>query len=253
MKVLHIDNEENGANLMNIERLANLETITSIEEALVKKGEKAHSFDLVFLSERIWCQDPTEVIKRVKNTLLMEDGQVMAILETESAYKADKLFLAGAYDYVLDPISESKLLFKMKQLGLQRKSIEREKELLTATQHLEKANEQLKSLTPLKGVYNRRFLYFLISKIDSCAPFSEKKVSLLMADIDAFKAFKDTYGHLKGDQCLQLAAKSIDESGKKVNGLTARYGGEEFIMVIENRDEKQVIELAEEIRPKSHH
>lgn len=251
MKILHIGNEKNGVELKSIVWLSKLETFPTLEDALDNMREERHIFNLVFLSEEIWLHEPSKVMITLKNFFLTEDGNAIAITESETSEMAELLLLAGFYDYMTVPITESKLLFKMKQIEFEKRSLEKEKELIQAIQLLEEANEKLKSLTdfdPLTGVYNRRFLHSLISKIENGAPFPKKHVFLLMADIDAFKAFNDTYGHLKGDQCLQLVAKAMDESGKKLNGITARYGGEEFIMVIEDQDEKEFIKLAEEIR-----
>jgi GGDEF domain-containing protein len=53
-------------------------------------------------------------------------------------------------------------------------------------------------------------------------------LSLLLADIDHFKRYNDTYGHQQGDQCLKAVAVTIDYQALRPADLTARYGGEEF-------------------------
>jgi diguanylate cyclase len=76
---------------------------------------------------------------------------------------------------------------------------------------------------------------------------SGEPLSLLMFDIDHFKSFNDTYGHLTGDQVLRLVAMSLKQNVKGQD-ITARYGGEEFAVVLPNTALRQALTVADHIR-----
>jgi two-component system cell cycle response regulator len=72
--------------------------------------------------------------------------------------------------------------------------------------------------------------------------------SLLIADIDFFKSYNDTYGHLEGDVCLQAVAQTLAQSAARANGFTARYGGEEFVLLLPGAELDQAVLAAENAR-----
>jgi diguanylate cyclase (GGDEF)-like protein len=73
-------------------------------------------------------------------------------------------------------------------------------------------------------------------------------LSLIMADVDDFKAFNERYGHLAGDQCLKVLATSMAESLTRAGDLVARYGGEEFIVLLPATDVEDAALVAERLR-----
>ena len=76
---------------------------------------------------------------------------------------------------------------------------------------------------------------------------SGEPLSLLMFDIDHFKSFNDSYGHLTGDQVLRLVGMSLKQTIKGQD-ITARYGGEEFAVVLPNTALRQALTVADHIR-----
>jgi diguanylate cyclase (GGDEF)-like protein len=99
----------------------------------------------------------------------------------------------------------------------------------------------------LTGAYNKRyFLEFLEREIARCARY-RRPLSLLMFDIDHFKSFNDSYGHLTGDQVLRLVGMSLKQTIKGQD-ITARYGGEEFAVVLPNTALRQALTVADHIR-----
>jgi diguanylate cyclase len=104
------------------------------------------------------------------------------------------------------------------------------------------------SLTdPLTGLGNRKYFDRSIETAVSNALASGEPLSLLMFDIDHFKSFNDSYGHLTGDQVLRLVGMSLKQTIKGQD-ITARYGGEEFAVVLPNTALRQALTVADHIR-----
>lgn len=76
----------------------------------------------------------------------------------------------------------------------------------------------------------------------------KSQFSVLMLDLDHFKALNDKFGHLFGDQCLQLAAAAMRDATIGENGILARYGGEEFVVMLPDTDAANAAVLAERLR-----
>ncbi|WP_016954970.1 GGDEF domain-containing protein [Catenovulum agarivorans] len=85
---------------------------------------------------------------------------------------------------------------------------------------------------PMTQLYNRRFLNDGFKKQLDEVDFSQQNLTLVMIDLDKFKSFNDSYGHLHGDKLIQHAAKIISEQIREQD-FAFRYGGEEFLVVIE--------------------
>jgi diguanylate cyclase len=104
------------------------------------------------------------------------------------------------------------------------------------------------SLTdPLTGLGNRKYFDRSIEIAVQNALDSGEPLSLLMFDIDHFKSFNDSYGHLTGDQVLRLVGMSLKQTIKGQD-ITARYGGEEFAVVLPNTALRQALTVADHIR-----
>jgi diguanylate cyclase len=104
------------------------------------------------------------------------------------------------------------------------------------------------SLTdPLTGLGNRKYFDRSIEMALQNAFANGEPLSLLMFDIDHFKSFNDSYGHLTGDQVLRLVGMSLKQTIKGQD-ITARYGGEEFVVVLPNTAMRQALTVADHIR-----
>ena len=104
------------------------------------------------------------------------------------------------------------------------------------TSKLEEANKRLKRLAEtdgLTGIYNRATLERRLDEAFKKSEASGQAISVLLIDIDHFKAFNDYYGHQAGDEALVLFAGLLQQLGLDTGHMVARYGGEEFAMVLE--------------------
>jgi diguanylate cyclase (GGDEF)-like protein len=100
----------------------------------------------------------------------------------------------------------------------------------------------------LTGIANRRHFDVAMEKEHRRAKRGGLPLSLLMIDIDNFKAFNDHYGHQKGDQCLIQVAAALAALLKRPADLMARYGGEEFAIILPETDVDQASLMAEALR-----
>ena len=119
------------------------------------------------------------------------------------------------------------------------------------TKELEIANQKLLELSTideLTSVANRRHFNEVLTREWAHATRTKKPLTLLMIDVDYFKKYNDTYGHIAGDDCLRLVASTLKINTKRTNDLTARYGGEEFAIVMPDTDETSAMLIAEKIR-----
>ncbi|MBA3947574.1 MAG: diguanylate cyclase [Herpetosiphonaceae bacterium] len=104
---------------------------------------------------------------------------------------------------------------------------------------LRQANAELIHLSyrdALTGVANRRQFDMTLTTEWRRATRSQQPLSLLLLDIDDFKHYNDTYGHLAGDACLQQVAQAVQQRVRRSGDLVARYGGEEFAVLLPGSD-----------------
>ncbi|WP_176761460.1 GGDEF domain-containing protein [Billgrantia gudaonensis] len=99
----------------------------------------------------------------------------------------------------------------------------------------------------LTGLSNRRYLDEYLAVAAKAAVTDGKPLSLVMLDLDRFKAFNDRWGHLEGDRALQHLAKVMRDAVRDEDTV-CRYGGEEFVLVLPGRDAAQALDIAERLR-----
>lgn len=116
---------------------------------------------------------------------------------------------------------------------------------------LEEVNHKLEALSYLDGLtqisnrrdFEKRILGYLQKSVEQ-----KLSLSLFMFDIDYFKLYNDTYGHLEGDNALKTVASIIQRCVSEAGGISARFGGEEFIAACLGLDEKASVFLGDKIR-----
>ncbi|MEC4984098.1 MAG: PleD family two-component system response regulator [Oscillatoria sp. PMC 1068.18] len=208
-------------------------------------GEEALAFcqqqqpDMVLLDAMMPNMDGFTCCAKLK-TLLGEDcPPVLMITALEDQGSVDLAFEVGATDYVTKPIHWAVLRQRVRRLLAQRwamiqlrQSLEKQRSL---TKQLETANQELQRLVNvdgLTGVANRRCFSDRLNLEWRRAIRNPSSLSLIMCDVDFFKAYNDTYGHQAGDFCLQQVAKVIEQNIRRPGDLAARYGGEEFAVIL---------------------
>lgn len=131
-----------------------------------------------------------------------------------------------------------------------RRRINVESELLVTQQQLLCSNRQLEMLAmkdALTGLANRRCFDETLAIEARRAHRDGVSLALLMIDIDYFKLYNDSLGHVAGDACLQTVGKVLEECIRRPSDLVARYGGEEMVVVMPNTDSDGAAVVAQRI------
>jgi diguanylate cyclase (GGDEF)-like protein len=130
-------------------------------------------------------------------------------------------------------------------------NINLEKQVQERTVDLQKSNARLERLSNIDGltnIHNRRYFDSSLKYEWKRHNRSQSPISMILCDIDFFKKYNDTYGHLAGDACLKQVAKAIQKSSNRPSDVVARYGGEEFALILPETDLEGAVTLAKEIK-----
>lgn len=108
--------------------------------------------------------------------------------------------------------------------------------------------QQLAILDGLTGVANRRYFDLVLYNEWQRLAREQKPLSLILCDLDYFKAYNDHYGHQAGDRCLQKVAEILQKSTRRPADLVARYGGEEFAIILPDTDSEGALFVANKLK-----
>jgi diguanylate cyclase (GGDEF)-like protein len=124
------------------------------------------------------------------------------------------------------------------------KLTERERQLVATNDRL----TVIASMDMLSGLANRRGLQSRLEFEWLRASQNRQALALMMIDVDHFKMFNDTYGHLEGDACLTRLGETLAGIANETMGFAARYGGEEFCLLLPNQNCEQAMQVGELVR-----
>lgn len=179
--------------------------------------------------------------------------QKLIAYEIEIAAYERKKFLSN-YDEIIFEMSLFLSLILLAVLAISYnvfKSIQQDHTRLeVTTKKLAKANKKLENVSytdVLTGLHNRRYFNYIYEKELRRAKRSKSYITFMMLDIDYFKQYNDTYGHIEGDGALQSVAVVLKNILKRPSDYIFRLGGEEFGLLLSETDESNSARLAREI------
>ncbi|ABZ83174.1 two component diguanylate cyclase [Heliomicrobium modesticaldum Ice1] len=226
----------------------------SAQEALAHLQDRP-SIDLILLDVIMPGIDGIELCQQIKSDAAWRDVPVIMVTALTNIEDLDRAFAAGAMDYIMKPVKKRELLARIRSaLALKTemdRRKEREEELLRVTAELEEAVRKLQNLSSLDGLTGlanrRRFDEYLASEWKR-AIRNGTPISLILFDIDWFKPYNDTYGHIQGDDCLKAIASLMPKVVRRSSDLVCRYGGEEFAVILPDTSQEGALAVAESIR-----
>ena len=231
----------------------------AINEILRKKGRILPEEVQNIYDEHLSSMRLSNQVEQVGSLVGNEIYEISALLDS-AQQSADSYgqTLSGAHEQLHEDMGAPHLAQLVRNLIDSTHEMEQSnKDLKTRLNDSKKQIEELQnsieairfqSLTDeLTGIANRKCFDQTISDNMTRAEATSQPVSLLLCDIDHFKAFNDTYGHQTGDQVLRLVGSTL-KNHSKGRDLAARYGGEEFAVLLPDTNTQQAIMVAENIR-----
>jgi diguanylate cyclase len=231
----------------------------TINETLAKKGNLTEDDLEQVYGSYLSPTRPTEKIDNVGARVMDEINQVMTMIDaaagSASSYGESLTDATARLNGAKDREGIRAIVEGLVQSAneMQRSNEALEARLSASKQEISQLQENLEtvrteSLTdPLTGLSNRKFFDQSLAKLISGATEHSEPLSLVMTDIDHFKMFNDTWGHLTGDQVLRLVAMSVKHNVKGQD-IASRYGGEEFAVILPNTVLRSALTVADHIR-----
>jgi diguanylate cyclase (GGDEF)-like protein len=211
--------------------------------------------DVILMDVTMPHVDGIEACRRFKSDERFRDIPVIMVTGRTEESDLATAFAAGAIDYITKPIKVIEMLARLRSALTLKHELDgrnaRQQELIEVTRQLREANQSLQRLSTLDaltGVPNRRSFNNSLYREWGRAVRDTVPISLIMIDVDHFKAYNDHYGHPQGDECLRQVAKILHDQVKRPGDMLARYGGEEFVALLTHTGIEGATAVAEALR-----
>jgi diguanylate cyclase (GGDEF)-like protein len=223
-------------------------------------GRMVAGVDLILLDILMPEMDGMEACRQIREIEHLQDVPIVMVTSRTEAEMLQLAFAAGAVDYITKPIKKVELIARVRSVLRLKREMDRRKaqelEVNEVRRQLEEANQTLLRLSFLDGVTGitnrRRFEEFLDDEWRKAAK-EGKPLSLMLLDLDFFKAYNDTYGAEAGDEYIRQVASTLSgglrtEADNRVGDLISRYGGDEFVIILRNTPASHAKLVAERLQ-----
>jgi diguanylate cyclase (GGDEF)-like protein len=232
--VLIVDDE--NSNIMSLTHILSPHYVVYAAKNGRKAIEAAGKYlpDVILLDIIMPEMDGHAVIAALKENEKTCDIPVIFITGLSNTEDEEKGLALGAADYISKPFSSAVVLLRVKN----------QVKILNQFRII----DQMSKVDQLTSIPNRRGFDIRMDMEWVRAIREKTLISILIMDVDKFKAYNDTYGHQQGDVALQSVAKTVVQSLKRPGDFAARWGGEEFVVLLPNTDASGAMNIAERIR-----
>ena len=211
------------------------EAVSCAEEALELLEKE--SFQVVITDIKLPAMGGLELTKTIK---MDKDSDVIVMTGYSDDYSYEEAINIGASDFVIKPVRLEELLLRLRRVLKERK----------LTRERIRMMEKLQKLAITDGLtklYNSRSFYTQLElEVDRVNRY-QHPLTLLLLDLDYFKNYNDSYGHLEGDKVL-VRFSQIIKSCLRANDSAYRYGGEEFTVILPETGGEEARTVAQRIR-----
>ena len=238
VQILIVDDDVAVRNTMNEYILTagyQSEAVSCAEEALEMLDNK--SFHVVITDIILPAMGGLELTKIIKKD---QDSDVIVMTGYSDDYSYEEAINIGASDFVIKPVRLEELLLRLKR-------VLKERDLTNERIRMMEKLQKLAVTDGLTKLYNSRSFYSqLETEVDRFNRYKHP-LALLLLDLDHFKDYNDTYGHLEGDKVL-VRFSQIIKSCLRTNDTAYRYGGEEFTVILPETGGEEAGTVAQRIR-----
>jgi two-component system cell cycle response regulator len=239
-RVLLVDDRESS-----IERMtATLNTENTVEvcddpnAALFVAAESDWELAIVSLSLKDF--DGLRLCSQLRSLERTRNLPILILVEPEDTARMLRALDIGVNDYLIRPIDKNELKARVRTQIRKRRFAERLRANVAQSMELAVTDA-------LTGLYNRRYMESHLGTLVNYAAHRGKAISLLVIDIDFFKAVNDTHGHDVGDQVLKEFSRRIRKNIRGID-MACRLGGEEFVLVMPETNMAEAYVIGERLR-----
>ncbi|WP_439541767.1 PleD family two-component system response regulator [Hyphomicrobium sp.] len=197
-------------------------------------------FDLVVVALRLENSDGLRFCSQVRSLDRTRHLPILMMVDTGDEARLLRGLDMGVNDYLMRPVDRHELLARV------RTQIRR-KRFSDYLRNQIRESVELSITDPLTGLHNRRYMERHLKTLIADAKRSGRSLSVLIADIDHFKAVNDTYGHDAGDLVLKEFSDRFRRYTRGVD-LACRLGGEEFLIIMPDTDKGLARQVGERVR-----
>ncbi len=197
-------------------------------------------FELVIVSLSMAEVDGLRICSHLRSLEETRHIPILVLADQPDSAELVRGLEIGVNDYLVRPVDRNELLARVKT-QIRRK---RYSDRLRANMH---QSYRLATIDSVTGLYNRHFMSNHLEALMQAAREAGRRISVLMLDIDFFKAVNDKYGHAAGDEVLAEFSRRITRNIRGMD-MAARYGGEEFVVVMPDTDQAYAHSIADRLQ-----
>jgi two-component system cell cycle response regulator len=197
-------------------------------------------FDLAIVSLGLENYDGLRLCSHIRSLDRTRNLPLLAIAEADDNARLMRGLEIGVNDYLIRPIDPNELLARVRTQVKKKRYAEKLRDNVQMS--IEAAITDA-----LTGLHNRRYMESHLGTLLDQAVARSRPISILILDIDFFKAINDSYGHSAGDDVLKEFSRRLKKAVRGID-LACRYGGEEFVVVMPDTDVAMATMVAERLR-----
>ena len=210
------------------------------QEALFRAAEG--DYDLAIVSLSLKQVDALRLCSHLRSLDRTRLLPILVIVDPDDDVRLLRGLDLGINDYLVKPIDRNEMLARVRTQVRRKRFSDRLRDNVQMTMEMAVTDG-------LTGLHNRRYLERHLATLVQQATVTDKPLSLLVIDIDHFKAINDTFGHAAGDDVLREFARRVRMAVRNVD-LAARLGGEEFVIAMPDTDAALAVAVGERLRGK---